>query len=122
MLIAVLGAGTMGAGIANAAAVAGHGVRLYDAAPGGAQRAREAVRSRLERLVRTGRLDEDQRAQAVARLATTPTLEAAVDGVDAVIEAVTEDIAVKQEIGRASCRERGEMSVVAVSLQKKTIE
>ena len=98
MLIAVLGAGTMGAGIANAAAVAGHGVRLYDAVPGGAQRGREAVRSRLERLVRTGRLAEDERAQALDRLATAPTLEAAVDRVDAVIEAVTEDVALKREV------------------------
>jgi 3-hydroxybutyryl-CoA dehydrogenase len=88
----------MGAGIADTAAVRGLGVRLYDAAPGGARRGRDAILARLERLVRTGRLGEDERAQAVDRLTTAPTLEAAVDGVDAVIEAVTEDMAVKQEV------------------------
>jgi 3-hydroxybutyryl-CoA dehydrogenase len=102
MLIAVLGAGTMGSGIANTAAVSGHGVRLYDAAPGGAHRGRDAIRSRLERLVRTGRMPDDERAQALDRLTTAPTLAAAVDGVDAVIEAVTEDIAVKQEVFAAA--------------------
>lgn len=63
MLIAVLGAGTMGAGIASTAAVSGLAVRLYDAAPGGAQRGRGAIRARLERLRKTGRgiyaYDED---------------------------------------------------------------
>ena len=67
MLIAVLGAGTMGSGIANTAAVSGHGVRLYDAAPGGAHRGRDAIRSRLERLVRTGRMPDDERAQGSRR-------------------------------------------------------
>jgi 3-hydroxybutyryl-CoA dehydrogenase len=115
MLIAVLGAGTMGAGIANTAAVAGLGVRLYDAAPAGAQRGREAIRSRLERLVRTGRLTGDERAQALDRLATAATLEAAVDGVDAVIEAVTEDIAVKRELFAAVAAAAPETALLATN-------
>jgi 3-hydroxybutyryl-CoA dehydrogenase len=115
MLIAVLGAGTMGAGIANTAAVSGLGVRLYDAAPGGAQRGRDAIRSRLERLVRAGRLSEDERAQALDRLTTAPTLEAAVDGVDAVIEAVTEDMAVKQEVFAAVVAAAPETALLATN-------
>jgi 3-hydroxybutyryl-CoA dehydrogenase len=115
MLIAVLGAGTMGAGIANTAAVSGLGVRLYDAAPGGAQRGRDAIRSRLERLVRAGRLSEDERARALDRLTTAPTLEAAVDGVDAVIEAVTEDMAVKQEVFAAVVAAAPETALLATN-------
>jgi 3-hydroxybutyryl-CoA dehydrogenase len=115
MLIAVLGAGTMGAGIANTAAVSGLDVRLYDATPGGAQRGRDAIRSRLERLVRTGRLSEDERAQALDRLTTAPTLEAAVDGVDAVIEAVTEDMAVKQEVFAAVAAAAPETALLATN-------
>jgi 3-hydroxybutyryl-CoA dehydrogenase len=115
MLIAVLGAGTMGAGIADTAAVAGLGVRLYDAAPAGAQHGREAIRSRLERLVRTGRLGEDERAQALDWLVTAPTLETAVDGVDAVIEAVTEDMAVKREVLAAVAAAAPETALLATN-------
>ena len=115
MLIAVLGAGTMGAGIANTAAVSGLGVRLYDAAPGGAHRGRDAIRSRLERLVRTGRMPDDERARALDRLTTAPTLPAAVDGVDAVIEAVTEDMAVKQEVFAAVAAAAPETAVLATN-------
>ena len=57
--IAVIGAGTMGAGIAQVAAVAGHPVLVYDAAPGAAERAVDAVRDRIAALVAKGRLDVD---------------------------------------------------------------
>ena len=52
--IAVIGAGTMGAGIAQVAAVAGHPVLVYDAAPGAAERAVGAVRDRIAALVERG--------------------------------------------------------------------
>ena len=54
--IAVIGAGTMGAGIAQVAAVAGHPVILYDAVEGAAGRAVAAIRDRVARLVAKGRL------------------------------------------------------------------
>ena len=57
--VAVVGAGTMGAGIAQVAAVAGHPVIVYDAAEGAAARAVAAVRDRVARLVQKGRLDVD---------------------------------------------------------------
>ena len=52
--VAVVGAGTMGAGIAQVAAVAGHPVVVYDAAEGAAARAANAVRDRVARLVEKG--------------------------------------------------------------------
>ena len=55
--VAVVGAGTMGAGIAQVAAVAGHPVIVYDAAEGAAARAADAVRDRVARLVQKGRLE-----------------------------------------------------------------
>ena len=57
--IAVIGAGTMGAGIAQVAAVAGHPVLVYDAVPGTAERAVGGVRMRVAALVAKGRLDVD---------------------------------------------------------------
>ena len=115
MLIAVLGAGTMGAGIANTAAMSVVDVRLYDAAPGGAERGLHGIRARLDRLVRTGRLAEEQRAATLDRLKIAATLPAAVDGVDAVIEAVTEDIAVKQELFAAVAAAAPERALLATN-------
>ena len=57
--VAVVGAGTMGAGIAQVAAVAGHPVVVYDAAESAAGRAVTIVRDRAARLVAKGRLDLD---------------------------------------------------------------
>ena len=54
--VAVVGAGTMGGGIAQVAAVAGHPVTVYDAAEGAAERAIAAIRDRVARLVAKGRL------------------------------------------------------------------
>ena len=58
--VAVIGAGTMGAGIAEVAARAGHAVRLHDARPAAAQRRRRGLRRRLDRDVARGRLDRDE--------------------------------------------------------------
>lgn len=62
--VAVVGTGTMGQGIAQVALVAGHPVRLYDAVPGRAEQAAEAIAARLDRLVEKGRMDEAQREAA----------------------------------------------------------
>ncbi len=66
--VAVVGTGTMGQGIAQVALVAGHPVRLYDAAPDQARRAADAIGSRLDRLVEKERLTADERDAARARL------------------------------------------------------
>ena len=55
----MVGAGTMGGGIAQVAAVAGHPVTVYDAVEGAAERAVAAVRDRVAGLVARGRLDLD---------------------------------------------------------------
>ncbi|MCX4549683.1 3-hydroxyacyl-CoA dehydrogenase [Streptomyces sp. NBC_01387] len=95
--VAVVGTGTMGQGIAQVALVAGHPVRLYDAVPGRAEQAAEAIAARLDRLVEKGRMDEAQREAAGARL--RPVAELA-DLADAalVVEAILEQLPVKQEL------------------------
>ena len=92
--IAVIGAGTMGAGIAQVAAVAGHPVMVYDAAEGTAGRAVRAVRERVAGLIAKGRLDLDPsrlRLEAVSGLTELAPAQC-------VIEAVAEDLAVKQDL------------------------
>ncbi|MFE2580708.1 3-hydroxyacyl-CoA dehydrogenase [Streptomyces sp. NPDC059378] len=97
--VAVVGTGTMGQGIAQVALVAGHTVRLYDAAPGRALAAAEAIGARLDRLVEKDRLGAADRDAARARLRPAEDL---VDLADCalVVEAVLERLDVKQELMR----------------------
>ena len=98
--VAVLGAGTMGTGIAEVAARAGHRVRLYDARPAAAQDALDGLRRRVDRDVTRGRLDRDQAGELVSRVAVVDGLDD-LAGCALVVEAVVEDLKVKQELLRA---------------------
>jgi 3-hydroxybutyryl-CoA dehydrogenase len=95
--LAVVGAGTMGAGIAQTAAVHGIPVTLVDASPQAAQRAREAIATQLERRVARGRTTPEDAQAALERLAVSDDLANLAD-VDAVIEAVPERLDVKRAV------------------------
>ncbi|WP_431996277.1 3-hydroxyacyl-CoA dehydrogenase [Streptomyces fungicidicus] len=98
--VAVVGTGTMGQGIAQVALVAGHPVRLYDAAPGRAREAAAAIGARLDRLVEKERLTAAGRDAARARLLPVEEL-TGLAGCALVVEAVLERLDVKQELLRA---------------------
>ncbi|MEV7345116.1 3-hydroxyacyl-CoA dehydrogenase [Streptomyces sp. NPDC093544] len=98
--VAVVGAGTMGQGIAQVALVAGHLVRLHDAVPGRADAAAEAIGERLDRLVEKDRLSGADRDAARARLRPAQDLSDLADCA-LVIEAVAEQLDVKQQLFRA---------------------
>ncbi|MEU6351201.1 3-hydroxyacyl-CoA dehydrogenase [Streptomyces sp. NPDC047072] len=98
--VAVVGTGTMGQGIAQVALVAGHSVRLYDAVPGRAREAADAIGGRLDRLVAKNRLTADDRDEARARLASAEHLTDLADCA-LVVEAVLEQLDAKQELFRA---------------------
>ncbi|SDU36302.1 hydroxyphenylacetyl-CoA thioesterase PaaI [Jiangella alkaliphila] len=95
--VGVVGAGTMGAGIAQVAAVAGHEVRVYDAAGGSAAAAVEGIFQRLAREVDKGRLLAEEAEDAATRLHAVATLED-LAGCGLVIEAVVEDLEVKRAL------------------------
>ncbi len=97
--IAVIGAGTMGAGIAQVAATAGHVVYLYDAAPGAVDRAHTDLVARLGRSVDKGRMAGGEADDIAARIVAIDSLEALADS-SLVIEAIVEDLGVKQEVLR----------------------
>ncbi|MFI1656392.1 3-hydroxyacyl-CoA dehydrogenase [Streptomyces sp. NPDC020472] len=96
-VVAVVGTGTMGQGIAQVALVAGHPVRLYDSAPGRAAEAVAAVTARLDRLVEKGRLDAAAREAAAGRLHAAEDPAELADAA-LVIEAIVEDLSVKQRL------------------------
>jgi 3-hydroxybutyryl-CoA dehydrogenase len=97
--VAVVGTGTMGQGIAQVALVAGHPVRLFDAAPGRAGQAAAEIMSRLDRLVEKGRLAAADRDAARGRLEAVETL-SGLAGCGLVVEAVLERLDVKQQLFR----------------------
>ncbi len=98
--VAVIGAGTMGAGIAEVAARAGHRVRLHDVRPGAAEAAVGSLGRRVDRDVVRGRLDEAQAADLLGRVQVAGSLDE-LAGCALVVEAVVEDLRVKQELLRA---------------------
>jgi 3-hydroxybutyryl-CoA dehydrogenase len=98
-VVAVIGAGTMGAGIAQVAAAAGHRVRLFDAAEGAVARGIASTAAGLERLLERGKLDSGSRDALMARILPADSLEALADA-SLVIEAVIEDLAIKQDLFR----------------------
>ncbi|MBT2506629.1 3-hydroxyacyl-CoA dehydrogenase [Streptomyces sp. ISL-98] len=95
--VAVVGTGTMGQGIAQVALLAGHPVRLYDAAAGRAAEAAGAVGARLDRLVEKGRLERGDADEARARLHAADDLSELSDAA-LVVEAIVEQLPVKQEL------------------------
>lgn len=98
--VAVLGTGTMGEGIAEVLASAGHRVRLYDVAPDAAAGAVTRIGRRLARLVAQGHLEPDVAAAVQGRLQVVDTLDA-LAGCGLVVEAVREDLATKRDLLRA---------------------
>ncbi len=96
--VVVVGAGTMGTGIAQVAARAGYRTELFDVAPGAAQRALERIAESLGRAVEKGRCAAQERSDALGRLAVASDLEAAAGAADLVIEAAPEDLRLKQDL------------------------
>jgi 3-hydroxybutyryl-CoA dehydrogenase len=98
--VAVVGAGIMGSGIAQLAAMAGYEVTLCDTAPEQLERARGQIRASIDKLAAKGRLDHEAGEQAVRRVQLSGSLAEAAAGAALVVEAVVEVLAVKQSVLR----------------------
>ncbi|MDZ4320706.1 MAG: 3-hydroxyacyl-CoA dehydrogenase NAD-binding domain-containing protein, partial [Phenylobacterium sp.] len=97
--VAVLGAGQMGAGIAHAVALGGYSVRLYDVAAARLPLAQGEIAASLSRHVARGLIGQADADAALARILPIETL-AEAGGADLVIEAATEDEAIKKSVFR----------------------
>ena len=95
--IGVVGAGTMGNGIAQVFAQSGFDVRLCDAIPAALDRARATIDKSLTRFVEKGRLSAADKDATLARVSAGSDLDAFAD-VDYVVEAIAEDLAAKQSV------------------------
>jgi 3-hydroxybutyryl-CoA dehydrogenase len=97
-LIAVIGAGTMGAGIAQIAAQAGYNVALNDTSDDLLKRGISRIEDNLAKGIARGKVTEIERHAALSRIKLTSDVGEAVSGSILVIEAITEDLAAKHEL------------------------
>ena len=98
-VVGVVGAGTMGNGIAQVFAQAGFGVRLHDSFQPALDRARKAIETSLGKFVEKGKLSTGDRDAALGRLRATATIDDLADA-DYVVEAIVEDIDAKRGLFR----------------------
>lgn len=96
--VAVLGAGTMGHGIAQLCAMSGYSVLLYDVDLVSVESGLERIRANLEKGVQLGKVADATREIALSAVRTTTDLQDAVGGADLVIEAVPERMDLKREL------------------------
>jgi 3-hydroxybutyryl-CoA dehydrogenase len=95
--VLIVGAGTMGSGIAQVAALAGHPVLLYDIAPEAAANALTTLHQTFARLVAKGKFAQQTASQALLRIKAIRSFEEA-KNTTLVIEAVVEDIDIKRSL------------------------
>ena len=119
--LGVLGAGTMGSGIAQTALLADVDVTLVDVDEGQLAQAQSVIRAGVSRLQSRGRISEEQEAAALARLSLDTDLEA-LAGSDGVIEAVSENIELKQGIFVQLERVCGEARFIATNTSSLSVQ
>ncbi len=96
--VSVIGAGTMGNGIAQTFASFGHAVTLVDVAPAGLERGMKTIRGSLDRFVKKEKISAAEADAIYARVLASGNLATAVKQADLVVEAVFENQEVKQKI------------------------
>ncbi len=96
--VAVVGAGTMGAGIAQVCAQTGWQTRLFDAFPEALERGMNAIEAFWDGGIERGKTTAEQKSEWSANLSSTSVLVDAVDGADLVVEAIPERIELKQSV------------------------
>ncbi|MEN9764685.1 MAG: hypothetical protein RL397_640 [Pseudomonadota bacterium] len=118
--IGIVGAGTMGNGIAQAFAVQGFDVVVQDLSAAALEKALATVSGSLDRLIKKEALTAEQKAQAMARIKTSTEV-SALRGVDMVIEAATENESIKVKILQALEAVVGAETIIATNTSSLSI-
>jgi 3-hydroxybutyryl-CoA dehydrogenase len=119
--ITVIGAGTMGNGIAHVFAQYGFVVTLCDIKPELVDRALKTITANLDRQVKKGVLNEDQKKQTLDRIKTSTNFEQACQDADLVLEAATENDAIKKDIFRTLDRSAKPSVILATNTSSISI-
>ncbi len=117
--VGIIGAGTMGAGIAQAAATAGWQVRLFDVEQSLVDQAMKNIGNRFTRLVEKGRITSQEAEENQKQIVTTTSLEDLAD-CDLIIEAIVEDFDIKSKVLRTAA-ELSADSVIATNTSSLSV-
>jgi 3-hydroxybutyryl-CoA dehydrogenase len=98
MKVAVIGAGTMGNGIAHVFAQSGHAVHLIDLEQESLDRGIATVTKNLDRMLAKERISEEQKASTLGNISCFTSMAEGVEGVELVVEAATENVDLKMRI------------------------
>ena len=96
--IAVIGAGTMGNGIAHTFAQSGFTVKLIDISEAAIERGMNTIATNLDRMVAKGKITEDDKLKTISNIITYTDVKDGVVGCDLVVEAATENVDLKLKI------------------------
>ena len=96
--IAVIGAGTMGNGIAHTFAQSGYEVSLIDVSADSLQRGMNTIEKNLDRMLKREKISEDDKQNTLDKITTFTSMNDGVAGVDLVVEAATENMDIKLKI------------------------
>jgi 3-hydroxybutyryl-CoA dehydrogenase len=118
--IGIIGAGTMGNGIAQAFAVCGYDVTMTDISETAVQRGLKTVDGSLERLVKKEKLTAEAKAAALAHIKTATDVNA-VRGSDLIIEAATENLELKLKIFAQLAELAGDTAILATNTSSISI-
>ena len=119
--VAVIGAGAMGAGIAQVAAVAGNEVVLVDVVPGAAASARAKIGAALERLVAKGRVEQASASAALGRIVAQDGIEGLPE-CSLVIEAAPENLELKRSLFARLAEHQPSTTVLATNTSSIDID
>jgi len=119
--VAVLGAGVMGHGISQVAAVAGFNVVVRDISQEFLDRGRQGIERSLGRLVKKGRMNEETAQAALGRISTTLDISEAVGDADLVVEAIPERLELKRRVWREASEKARSEAVLATNTSSLSI-
>ena len=120
-LVCVLGAGTMGRGIAQVCAQAGHEVRLRDVDQDILERSKAAIKQALDKGVQLGKVKEADATATLTRIVLHTDLATAARDAKWVIEAVPEDVALKQRVLKEAETHLGPEAILATNTSSLSI-
>ncbi|KIQ94463.1 3-hydroxybutyryl-CoA dehydrogenase [Anoxybacillus thermarum] len=120
-IMAVIGAGLMGSGIAQSLAMGGKIVYLYDISEAALKKGMQAIQKSLARFVKSGKLQEQEATAALARIQPKTDLHEAVKEADVVIEAVPEHLSLKKQVFEQLDRYAKQEAILATNTSELSV-
>ncbi|MBA2877938.1 3-hydroxybutyryl-CoA dehydrogenase [Anoxybacillus kamchatkensis] len=120
-IMAVIGAGLMGSGIAQSLAMGGKTVYLYDISEAALEKGVQAIQKSLARFVKAGKLQEQEATAILARIQPETNLHEAVKAADVVIEAVPEHLPLKKQVFEQLDRYAKQEAILATNTSELSV-